>query len=381
MDLPSLLVLGLWSLFAVATAMRLRRRGAQTFDDRFTPSDRRLVGAAAFYLTAPALVLASQGLTVGAVYLAGGQLGTFESWVFWGTVEPAAPLPPLTRAAIALVAPIFLTTLALLLVWRTSSKPSGAAQNFYRLELARMLGTLALGVHPIVSTLARRGDHHALRESLNTVREPVGDAAILLYAIGAAYAVWQWRRARRLRALATPLHDAVRSAEGRLAKDPADADAARLLGAARLAMGDPKAIAAIERASKLAPDDPRVELLQGQAFLRTGAPQEASQHLRRAGQLFEEQDADDRSLLFEIELALSAARIAIGDAEGAVLTAEAARETMPGDPRGLLVLVDALVAMGRRDEARTKLEGAVGSASGRLKREIERRLSALRRKP
>ena len=48
MDLPTLLVLGLWSLFAVATAMRLRRRGAQTFDDRFTPPDRRLVGAAAF---------------------------------------------------------------------------------------------------------------------------------------------------------------------------------------------------------------------------------------------------------------------------------------------------------------------------------------------
>jgi len=233
-------------------------------------------------------------------------------------------------------------------------------------------------VHPLVSILARRGDHHTLRAGLNAVREPLGEVALLGYACLAAYAMFRWRRAHRLRALATPLHDAARAATARLAADPKDADAARLLGATRLAFDHPEAIQTIERAAALAPEDPRVELLQGQAYLRRGDPREASAHLRRAGQLVEARDLDDPPLLFEIALALSAARIALGDAEGAMMTAQAAREAMPSDPRGLLVLVDALVALGRRDEARSRLEDARGTASGTLQREIERRLSALR---
>ncbi len=377
MDLPALVVLGLWSLFAIAVLLRLGRRGAETFDARLTPRDRRLLGATALYLGAPAAVLGSQLLGLAALRLAGGRLGGFETWVYWAELTPAEPLSPTRGAIVAAVPSLALVTLVASLGAWTWWRPGRGAANLLRLELARIVGVLALGVHPMISVLARRGDHHVLRESLNALRPPAGEAALLGYACVAALAAFLWRRGHRLRALATPLHDAAREATARLAADPGDADAARLLGAARLACDHPGAIAAIEQAASLAPDDPRVELLHGQALLRGGEPESASAHLRRAGQLFEAQEAGDASLLFEIELALTAARIALGDAEGAVLTAEAARATDPGDPRGLLLLVDALVAMGRTNEARGQLERARGGAEGAFRREIERRLKAL----
>lgn len=380
MDLPVLLVLGLWGAFAFSVVVRLTRRGVDTFGAPLTPGDRRLIGMSAFYLAAPAVVLASQLATLGAIALVGAGRGDFETWVYWGNVSPAAQLAPAVRASVALVGPVTLIAVTLSLVAWTAARPGRAASNLFRLELARVLATLTLGVHPVISILARRGDLYALRQSLNALREPAGDFAILIYACLAALAFWGWRRAHRLRALATPLHDAARAAQRRLERDPGDADAARLLGAARLASDHPEAIATIERAAQLAPEDPRVELLRGQARLRTGEARSASAHLRRAGQLFEAQEADDQSLLFEIELALTAARIALGDGEGAVMTAQAARRTDPEDPRGLLLLVDALVAGGRRDEARSELEDARGTASGMLRREIERRLRALRRR-
>jgi hypothetical protein len=78
-----------------------------------------------------------------------------------------------------------------------------------------------------------------------------------------------------------------------------------------------------------------------------------------------------------VTLGLAAARLSLGDAEGAVLTAEAAEELRPGDPRAALVLVDALVALGRAGEARERLLRALGTAQGLFAAELRRRLGTL----
>jgi tetratricopeptide (TPR) repeat protein len=206
-----------------------------------------------------------------------------------------------------------------------------------------------------------------------------GDLALLGWGILGAYAFWKWRSAHALLLLATPLHDAARLASGALAESPDDPEALRTLGAAQLAAGDPAALETLAHAHAVAPNDPETELLLGRAHLERGEARTAADHLRHAGLLLEDHPDEDEDLLFEVTLALSAARIALGDAEGAILTAEAARRADPADPRGLLMIADALVAGGRLDEARSRLEGALGASEGPLRREIERRLAALRR--
>jgi Flp pilus assembly protein TadD len=101
--------------------------------------------------------------------------------------------------------------------------------------------------------------------------------------------------------------------------------------------------------------------------------------LREAGRLFEAQ-GEHGALLLETILALCAARIALGDGEGALLTAEAARDAAPHDPRTSIALADALVLAGRADDARAELEGALQRASGALWIEIQRRIAALDRR-
>jgi tetratricopeptide (TPR) repeat protein len=380
MNVGSAVVLGLWGVFSAGVILRLRRRGDAAFDDRFTPADRRLVGAVAFYLVVPPLVLLGQVLQLGLLHALGAELSRFESYVYWGVLEPAAPAPPLVRAAVAgagLLAPLAFA--GGLIAW-TRLRPAHAARNHLRIEGARVLLLLALGFHPILSLLLERGDLWSLRAALDAVHPSGGDALLLGYGTLAAYAFWQWRRAHRLRMLASPVNDAARRARDRVGEAPDDPDALRALGAAQLAAGDEACLATLTRARALGPEDPRAALLLGRAHLEHGDPQAASAHLREAGQMLERGAGPGReSLLFEVTLALSAARIALGDAEGAILTAEAARDHAPGDPRGLLMHADALVAGGRLDEAKQRLERALDDAHGALRREIERRLAALRR--
>lgn len=381
MDLGTGILLLLWGALAASVILRLRRRGAEAFDDVFTPRDRRVVGGAAFYLAVPALVLLSQLVQIALLEIQGAGLGRFESFVFWGVVEPARPeaLGLYERAAIALAGPITLLFFVVVFVAWTHRRPSGAAYNFLRLEIARVTMSLALGLHPIASILTEEGDYWALRTALNEASAPMGDGAILVMGVLAALSFWLWRRAGRLRQLATTVHDELRHAEAALEETPGDPEALRAYGAAQLATGDPRALGTLEKALALEPDDPRTQLLVGKAYLRGGEAESASSHLRRAGQLAEDADADP-PLLFEITLALSAARIALGDAEGALLTAEAAHQARPADPRGLLMIADALVADDRPSEARDQLEAALETADGIVRAEIERRLKDLRRR-
>lgn len=375
MSLAAALVLALWGAFAVSVVLRLRRRGRAAFDDRFTPDDRRLSGATAFYLVAPALALAAQAAELAILSLGGARIEGAQTWVYWGVVE--ADAADALRAASLAAGPALLAGAALSLIGWTRLGPSRAAVNHLRLESARVIVTLVCGVQPVASLLTRRGAWHELHAMAEAWFPRSGDAGLLAFGVLAAAAFWRLRAARRLWALASPLHDARRRAERALDQDDADPAALRDLAATQLVAGDPRADETLERAEAAAPDDPRVALLRGRAAAMRGDPEASATHLRRAGQLLEA-GPDDPALFFEIALALGDARLRLGDAEGARLTAEAAREAVPGDLRAAVVLADAQALGGQLAEARRTLEKARERAEGALRRRIERRLRALR---
>ncbi|MBX3275191.1 MAG: hypothetical protein KF729_33305 [Sandaracinaceae bacterium] len=381
MELGTVIASILWGTLAVSVVLRLRRPGAEDFRPPITAAKHRLVGSAALYLATPAAVLASQALQV-LLYTLSGAGYTFRSWIYWGIVEPARPevLEPLARAAIAISGPGTLAAVAGGAFLATHLRPGHAAQNLLRLELGRFALTLALGVHPVASIALERGDLWALRTSLNAWHAPAGDAALLAIGVGAALAFWAFRRAGRLRARATPTWDADRAARARLAVAPDDPDALLAHGRAQLGAGDRGAIDTFARALAARPDDPHLALWLGRANLLHGLLEEASTHLRLAGRLVEASDDDDEPLLFAILFHLTEARLALGDPEGAVLTAEAARAARPEDPMALLLVADALVATGRAGEAEDRLRDALEGADARGRRAIERRLASLRRR-
>ena len=382
MQLGTAIVLGIWGVFAASVILRLSRRGEATFDDRFERRDRRLIGALTFYLGVPAAVLLSQLTQIGLLSASPAGFGSLSSWVFFGTVEPAnaAAITAYERAAIAVAGPATMMVFVLgALLW-TQRSPRNAAHNFLRLEFARLSMSFALGVHAIASLVMQRGDYWVLRTALNESDPPAGDVALLLFGVVAALFFYGWRRAARLRYLATPSYDTEREARARLRTDPHDADALRVLGAAQLSSGDPAGLTTLERALEAQPGHPRTRLLLGQTMLSRGDADRAAAPLRLAGQLLEEGDVSDEPLLFEVTLALSAARIMLGDAEGAILTAAAAAQSRPRDGRAVLMLADALVAGGKMQDARATLERGLDAAEGSTRRRIEQRLAALRRR-
>jgi tetratricopeptide (TPR) repeat protein len=374
---PAWIVLATVALFGSAVLVRLvGRRGAGRALDAASPRDRRLVGAALFYLVAPALWLATQLTQVAVLWSYGVGVARFESWAYWGVVEAAEGAPRAAVLSSAVLGPVVLLCTAGLAFATVALRPGAALANHALLELGRVTLTLGLFVHPALGLLMGRGDLVTLRALLVGVEE-AQDVSPLLFGLGAGLVFWAWQRAAWLRGRGSPIWDVQRRAEARLALDPGDPQGLRDRGAAELAFGRVDgALSFLERAAEASPSDPRVPFLLGRAHLERGAPEAAAARLREAGQLLEERGGD-RGLLFEVTLALSTARLALRDAEGAILTAEAARAQAPANPRGLLVWVDALVAGGRGGQARGALEEALPSASGPLAREIRRRLSAL----
>jgi tetratricopeptide (TPR) repeat protein len=380
----------LYALFAVGVVVKLWRGGRATFDDHFTPQDRRLAGAATFYLLVPVAVgLHELGHAV-ATWALGGHVADFHFMLYWGWVLPARDPAFLPWEMAFTAAAGNLVTLAMgfgAVLW-TTRRPHNAAWNFVRLELARILLWLTLVIYPAFSLLlslgeSTVGDFAILREQLNVALPHAGDVVMGAYA-AVAFGIWRlwqgpWRG--RYLALTSPLMDRTRSAQRRVAANPNDVRALVALGRAHLgARRVEEAIALLERAVTAAPRDPEARYLAGMAQLASGQPEEASQHLRVAGLELEAQEEDEAApseLRFEITLALAGTRLSLRDPDGAILTAEAARMLRPADPRALLVHADALVAAGRQLEAKGKLEAALERARGTFATEIRRRLRAL----
>ena len=262
-------------------------------------------------------------------------------------------------------------------------RPYNAALNFTRFEFARLQLWFVMGVYPLASLVLKTGDLWQLRLALRREGWAWGEVPVLLWAL-CAFVIWRlWKTRGRMRylRLATPLFDRLQRARRELAERPQDSSAACEVARAHLALQDPlRAIATLGPWLAQAGEDAEVRFLTGIAFLRLGQAQVASEHLRHAGQNLEEVESlseRERELFFEVTLGLAATRLELRDSEGALMTAEAARSQRPGDPRGLLVLADALVALGRLEEARDKLAKALERAEGLLASEIRRRLRAL----
>ncbi|MFW6051888.1 MAG: tetratricopeptide repeat protein [Myxococcota bacterium] len=387
MEAVVLFLIGLYvmyALFALRVGARLWRERRSAFDDHFTARDRQLVGAAAFYLLVPVAVALHELGHAGVAWALGGRIEEWGYFLYGGYVVPVRepPFAPQESAWIAAAGNVVTLGMGFGAVLWATRRPVNAAWNYMRLELGRILLWINLFFYPLLSLLGGIGDFHLLRRDLNTIAPHLGDGVMVGYA-GLAFVVWRkWRGPWRAKYawLASPLFDRLQAASRTLERSPDDVRALMDAGRVFLAGNEPrKAVDALERAASLRPDDPEARYLAGTAHLALGEARRASEHLRAAGTRLEALPEQDRSseLRYEVTLALAGARLALGDADGAVLTAEAAREVKPLEPRALLVYADALVAAGRGEEARGKLEAALDRAQGELAQEIRRRLQAL----
>jgi tetratricopeptide (TPR) repeat protein len=314
----------------------------------------------------------------------GGYIADWHFLFYWGYVVPerSTPFTPGEEAFTAAMGNVVSLALGFGAILWTVRQPINAAWNYARLEVARIMLWLTLVIYPAMSLLLRAWDFHIIRTQLNEATPYVGDGLMVLYA---GFAVWIWRKwqgpwRRKYVWLATPLFDQWRAAEQRIAANPENVEALRELGRLHLSGDDAsKALAPLRRALEVHPEEPETHFLTGLAHLRAGEPREASEHLRTAGRVLEEQgpDPEHDDLYFEITLGLATARLALPDPQGALRTVQEAESQRPRDPRSTLLHADALAAAGRSDDARTHLEQALEGAHGRFASEIKRRLKGL----
>lgn len=370
-------------LLVASLLYRLARRRGAAFDDRFRLADAVLLRRLALWAVVPLAVVAREVVRAGVLLGAGGRPEGFEYLVFHAWVGGADALPLGAAAVAHLVPNLVVLAVAGGLVLRVATRPGNAAANHFRLEIARGLAWLTLFLYPLLSLLVRAWDFYALRGRLEGAVPHLGDAFLVAWG-GLGVLVWRGARRelrRRWLLLATPLRDALRRAERRVARAPDDPEALRTLGRVLLAGEAPtRAIVPLRRAVDLDPEEPEGHFLAGATLLRLGEADGASASLRAAGRLLEAQPAPDRSLAYEVTLGLAAARLALGDAEGAVLTAEAARAHRPDELRGTLVEADALVAAGRTGDAIERLARAAEAEDGPTARALRKRVDRLRKR-
>lgn len=347
-----------------------------------------MIGAAVFYLGMPATLL----LHVAAHGLSAWLLGVHVEPVAFAFLSERIIAPGETassaweQCAVAASGVAVSAAIAAAAVTDVCLRPINAAWNFARLELARLTAMLLLLFYPAASLILDVGDFAVLRRQLDLVHPYLGEGVLMAWLAAAALVGWQWHRGnwrRRFMELTTSWFHTVTEAKHAVQDDPEDGASWGALGRAYLASGriEP-AHHALLRACDLLPTDPEARLLLGLVLLKKDRPEEASEQLRAAGHILEERRVpskqDDR-LLYETMLALTHARMSLGDSEGAVLTTEAALGRRERDARALLLHSDALVFAGRVQDAKAWLKQARIGAEGMLDREIRRRLATLAR--
>lgn len=167
--------------------------------------------------------------------------------------------------------------------------------------------------------------------------------------------------------------DAARLYEAVLARDPADADALNLLGAASDAAGDPgRAVALIGQALAVR-ETAAARSNLGMALAHLGRHEEAVAHCRRAIAL----RPDDAAARINLAVSLQA----LGRFREAERACRAALALSPGDPRALDNLGRALLALDRAEEAIAAHEQALASDPGLRRAGLGHALRAAGRLP
>jgi len=382
------IVLAIYAVVAGAVTLRLVRFGKRAFDDVFTDEDRALVGAAAFYLGLPTVLIAHEIVQLAVLLGFGADRTDALRWIANATL-PTGP-HALTALQIVLFAisgnvvalAVGVGSIALVLL-----RPTNAARNFALLELGRIVLGVTVVIHPAISLLLGHGSAHILRATLNQQVSHLGDLTVGVL-LAATVGTIRWVGGERFRRwyveFATPLFHAIRTARARVATQPESAEAHRDLGGAYLAAARfDLADAPLARSIALDPSDARAQFLVGLLRLKQDRAEAAAGALCAAGQLLESgatvSTTERRGLELEIVIALATARLKLRDVDGAVATAEAALQLSRRDPRALVVYSDALVLAGRTSEARAPLALALEGAHGPVEGEIRRRLEALAR--
>lgn len=376
-----------YTLLAGSVVAQLFRRGRRTFDDVFTHEDRKLVGAAAFYLGLPAVLVLHELVQIAVLAAFGIAPAQIARWIEQGALPSHhGALSHGQIVAVTSSGHVVAIAIGASMVWLAIRRPINAAWNFARLELGRVVLGVVLLLHPLLAVVLDTGSFAVLRDTLNAMLPYAGDGLIVahLIVVGVALRVATSVRVRGLYVeLTTPLFHAIETAKRELTRHPEHAAAHRDLGGAYLAASRfDLAGVPLARAVELAPADPRGHFLLGMLRLQQRDLSGAEAALCVAGQLLEAQDLplnERRGLELEVTIALATVRLRLKDHEAALATAEAALVLARRDPRALVIYSDALVAAGRREDARAPLSLALEDARGPVEGEIRKRLEALER--
>ncbi len=380
---------------SVLTWLMFWRRRSFVFDAMLTPRDRRVIGLIVVFWCVPTLCWVAPAMQWLFATLWRLPIHKVHFWGLYAELrspeQALQALPVWQQAWLPYSGLLALVIVALALILWTVQQPANAAFNLLRFELGHVLLWVSMLVMPAVSLALQEGPMWTMHQALSRQWVWLGDVALFLHGCVALVLIYQWRYrvGPQHLWLATPMHDRLRALQRRYAQRPQDWVTARELGRLYLNVNNaeqayPCLTQALQHldaqdAQVSAKEKAGLRLLLGVSALQCDQPQEASQHLRDAGQILEEthNPRSDADLHFEILLALSSARLELGDHSAALQTAELAHYERPGDVRATLVKADALIAADRKKEAKDDLERIFKKAEGLLATEVRQRLKGL----
>lgn len=351
---------------AALTVQRLWRAGALTFDDELTAADRRLVGAAAFYLATPIAVALHEFGHAAVVWALGGQIVDVHFMFYWGYVVPKRSFGDYGDLAVALAGNVVSVALGLAAARRVLHHPGRAAWNFFWWRFAEIQLSIALLVYPLMCLAGFGGDFVAI------YRLDTAPVSAPLLALHLAYVGWLWRALRgrlgaRARLLTGPLWDEMRRAERELVNNPDDVCALLRQGWAQLAVGlHAEAREPIGRALALRPELPAAHAMMGQALVEDD-PEAAARELDLA---LSSAGLDDL-LAATSHLALARIEVGRGALARALPHACAALEGIPGDPAAAQLLWEVALEGGGGPRARGALDRAATRGNAIARQAIE----------
>lgn len=319
------------SLFYVFVGVRclyrVITRWPALWDDDVTRDDLVLAGEASFFLLIPPTVILHELGHAAALWSLGLGVASWGFLGYMGWVVPTGSAGPLGDFGVALAGN--LVTLAIgagTLAWGVL-RPGHPVRNVLMIDLGRRSLFLVLIFYPAIC-VAFAGDFQRIYDFDATPVASGITAAVHVLILALGYGVL-WKRLWRPRAmlLCSPLAPKLLAAEARLAGDPGDLGALRVLGLLHFTSGDhARAVAELAPVVAAGGVDPRVRTAYGAALTETGDHEAAVAQLRQAltGLLRPE----DR---LGAELPLARALTALGRAAEARALLEPLLERYPGE--------------------------------------------------